>query len=875
MATITTNTTLDAASRTAAEAYTIQNGAVFTIDTHVRYHNGVSGLAGAAGLGSFTMTGASGGEVFVDATKVKMVAYNTGSGNVPAYNTSITQGGVTGVFLCAMSALNAAPTAVGAAMPSSGYIMFKSVSGGSFAAGALTGIGATVVGSQQAGFLEIVGCDAAGVTGGRAQKWKHRDQWFYPFNTSGNLITTSGSRGQQIQLPNFGGANRFYPGIWIETGVGTNQYEFWPAMLSGTGSGWSTSHLGTDARSKFVQCLAGGIIRIGSDGTNNIGDLPVSGCKVRIPNILLANCAASPTASDTVPNATLATRFDFTTTNAMQLDIEGWFGSWYLNTGQAYSVKLYRFAHFDGLTITECATALDLNDGGTGLYGGINTDAANFTLTSNFAGGTITDWKTGRSGTIGSADYGTNVQYCNDITFTRCHFQNRTFRTNAGGHPFYAAYCDGLTFIDCVNVGCSVYLLACTNTTLNNQKYADSYHTTSSATTPPVGAIQLVNGTLNTIIDGFSWYTSVANVHPDTAILYLSAAYGVKCRNIGTFASKLSAGSSNAMLYFCNDAGNSQNLKFQRIYFDLIATTFYNAVNSSKNVLIENCSTNVTVYKNLVSAALNQIVKNCNMAAIVPASTASIYGSEFYHHFTSSTAGRLGVKFSEPTAEYAPYITTSFTTSSTGTSGFNSSQGMALVNSGDYAIFEFPFRIKGIDSFQNSAPTVTTATNMTVEYQIDTGSGWNGTWKTFNASNLSGETVDEVAGFKFKLRFTASATSASNILTECYALTNSNATAQAIQYDLDTVTVTLDSNVSLSGAEVRIYDLDNNPAGSLGTEITGTESNGTSGYSFSTTGSNNIWIQIMKSGYKEYGLSYTTGSADVTLPIQLAADLDT
>jgi hypothetical protein len=203
----------------------------------------------------------------------------------------------------------------------------------------------------------------------------------------------------------------------------------------------------------------------------------------------------------------------------------------------------------------------------------------------------------------------------------------------------------------------------------------------------------------------------------------------VKARNIGTYGSPLSAGSSNAMLYFCNDAGNSQRLQFQRIYFNLIATTFYNAVNSTKGVLIENCEGNTSAYKALVSAALDQIVKNCGLLSIAPGSTASIYGSSFYHHFTSSTAGRLGLKFSEPTADYAPYVTTSFTTSSTGTSGFNSSQGLALINSGDYAIFEWPHTIVGIDSFQNSAPTVTTSTNMTTEYQIDTGSGWS-SWLT-------------------------------------------------------------------------------------------------------------------------------------------------
>ena len=863
MATISASTTLDAAARTAGEAFTIQNGAIFTINTHTRFH--ANAPASATGsLSSFTMTAASGGECFIDGQSVRMIAYSGGTGNVPAYNTSITQGGVTGVFLCAMSALNVAPTAVGAAMPATGFIMFKSVSNGPFVAGALTGIGATVVGSEVPGFLEIVMDDSATFTIGRAQKFKTRSQWFSPIDTSGNAVTCSGARNQQIQLPNFGGTNCFYPGVWIEDGVGSDRYEFWPACFAGTGSPWATANLGSDARSKFVQCLAGGIIRIGGDGTNNIGDLPASGCKIRIPNIICKSAATASRASDSVPNGTLATRPDFTTTNAGQIDIDGLIGHWQINLSQPYSAKIYNCATFDQMTIAECATAIDLSNGGNGNYT-IAGDTPAMVLTSNFAGGSIVDWKGGRSGTIASADYGWNVTYCNNITFTRCHFQNRTFRTNAGGHPFYAAYCNNLVFDNCVDVGCSVYFNVCTGTRINSLQYADSYNTTSSATTPPVGVVQLVYSR-DTIIDGFSWYTSVANIHPDTAILYLSFAVGVKARNIGTYASKLSAGSSNAMLYFCNDAGNSQNLEFKRIYFDLIATTFYNAVNSSKNVSIENCEGNVTSWKTLVSAALNQQVWNSGFSSIAPASTASIYGSIFYHHFTSTTAGRLGLTFNEPTTEFASYVTTNFTTSATGTSGFNSTQGLALINSGDYAIFEFPRWIKGIDNFQNSAPTVTTATNMLVEYQIDTGSGWNGTWKTFNATNLFAEVVDEVAGFKFKIKVSATATSASNLLTVCYCLTSSNSTAQAIQYPLDTFTLTLTGLQSGSDVVVR----------ATGTEtvLGAVDDNATSSWQYVYETPQNVDINIYKPGYIPHTTlkNYPLASSNASLPIVQVPD---
>ena len=325
-------------------------------------------------------------------------------------------------------------------------------------------------------------------------------------------------------------------------------------------------------------------------------------------------------------------------------------------------------------------------------------------------------------------------------------------------------------------------------------------------TNAPLGALVLTNSN-GVLIDGFSWYTATANQHPDTCIVYCSFTQNLKVRNIGTYASPLTAGSSNAMLYLCNDAGNSYNLQFKRCYLNLIATTFYNAVNSSKKVEIANCEGNTSAYKALVAGALDMEVKNCGLLGtgfgVVPASLLSIYGSMFAHIFTSSTAGRLQLLFNEPSAANAAYVTTNFTTSATGTSGFNSGGGVALINSGDSIICEFPWKIIGVDSFNNTAPTITTSTNMTLEFQINTGAGYGGTWLAFTAANLIAQTVDEVAGFYLKIRATANATSASNLLTRVSCITDSNATAQAIQYPLDVVPVSITVRDSATLAAVQ------------------------------------------------------------------------
>ncbi len=69
MATISTSQTFDSAARTAGEAFTIQSGAVFTIDSDTR--DGKNAAAARAGsMSSFTMTSATGGQVVIDGTKV-------------------------------------------------------------------------------------------------------------------------------------------------------------------------------------------------------------------------------------------------------------------------------------------------------------------------------------------------------------------------------------------------------------------------------------------------------------------------------------------------------------------------------------------------------------------------------------------------------------------------------------------------------------------------------------------------------------------------------------------------------------------------------------------------------------------------------------
>ena len=160
MATITTDTYADDAARTAGEAMTINSGAKWTIRTDTRTHAN----APASNTGSLGSVTVNEGEVIWDSRNIRWMPYNSGTGNVPAVGTTISRNGVFGYLLGVWASLTSAKTAVGAAMPATGFLKFREVTGGAFAAGALTGISASAVSPDVQGWMSIAHDAASNLT---------------------------------------------------------------------------------------------------------------------------------------------------------------------------------------------------------------------------------------------------------------------------------------------------------------------------------------------------------------------------------------------------------------------------------------------------------------------------------------------------------------------------------------------------------------------------------------------------------------------------------------------------------------------------------------------------------------------------------------
>ena len=940
MATVSTSTYLDSLTRTAGEAMTIDSGAVLTVRTDYRVSSG----APASNLGSLASITCTEGEFKWDSSAVRQVDFNTGSGNVPAIGTTITQGAVSGYLLGVWAGYNTAQTAVGDAMPTSGFIKFREVTGGTFAAGVLTGIGATATAADRQSWISLPHDAGANFTVPRLGKHTARGGRFF-------LADTTGVRGQTFQIPSDGSAAVLAPGLMIETGVGTDQYEFWPAL--NTTAGWTYVHVGnatgtTDVRQKFLKATAGGLMIMGEtwsvsatyasiaaqagtyaqvshtctytwvndvvevyyasghqletgqqtgldftsggataydgiytvtvldayrftvplsgsgaggavtsrpgvtvtftahgqnigesvycdftsgtgvDGTyeiyivgsnaytvkypsatvitsgnvsclhtlqitytahglavgqtiycdftsgaaTNDGVYPVkavaantininyphsaaittsnvtisrdigyvceAGRKTWIPSNILHEVATGARATNTIPNATIATRPEWTTTSAGALDLEYVYGTTgYLNSAQAYSMRLRNCVLPDSASITEVATALDIDGLYFGMLGGL--DVITLTLGNNYAGGTVANVKAHRGNTPGTSDHATSINYCYGTTFN--NFEAGIVQyARSSGLPMSVTYLQDVTFNNPRVLNGNLVITASQRININDIDYCERFngHGLAALTAVSVGA-----GSANITIDGetFGYGGIVPNQEP-YSFAYAIGAVNVKLRNVGSLASpiplKTWAPNLSQTVYVFQSGGSNANVKIQKVFIVGVRTAPFASVNSDKNMLYETCQFGNYVWSvkallGIAYADLNGTIKNC----YAPNSTtgqASVYGTHFADHFLGSGYGRFWLNCNEPTSD----TNTQFS-NVVGTALFNSSGGVIVRTINNQCYFTDNVFRKGHTGFNKTEVIMSggTLTNYNLHYQIDLGAAFSD-WKNLYYQRAGG-----------------------------------------------------------------------------------------------------------------------------------------
>lgn len=461
--TVTTTVNMDAlTSKGGADTYNV-NGGTITQDRHTRY-----GLNPSNSHGNINGSATLGGTIKFRSDKIRLIYFTNGTGNVPAYETVISQGSASGLLIGVHSALNSAPITPGSAMPSSGYLQVTQWNNIAYASGALTGIGADctadpVFGTfDRVGFMIVVGRDSTNTNVSRLNN--PTDD---PFNngvyTPFLVGITDGTRATAYQIPNNGDA-MYFGGVEVETAPSSGIYEWWPVTTSAM-TAYNLRTTGGASKQCWID-PANAQIRFGHDGTNSTGgQCPASGCIVRIPNMFLQSCTAgSPTTNSF---SAIGSRHYFYANGAGRYRMTGVSSAWRSNLMiNAYELYLKDSSFCQTMTITSNATAFEFDN--ICLSTPVDDGIANngLVLTNSLIGGTVENSVFGVGKIDGVNKSTSTVSGSSNVTFTDCKFLYSGMpntNTNAVGASIAANF----SFQSCYFVGKHSYS-QCTDVTAQN-----------------------------------------------------------------------------------------------------------------------------------------------------------------------------------------------------------------------------------------------------------------------------------------------------------------------------------------------------------------------------------------------------------------------
>ena len=703
----------------------------------------------AAVVGSISIDAATGGKLLDDGTTVWWVPYDASTGNVPALGTvgvadCTSVSGPTGEFLGVWTALGVAPTAAAAAMPAAGFVKFRSVSA-PFADNDVVTLpgGATITVNSatggQRGWLHLVHGEAETFSIPRLGEHEANGDWFY-------LGTATGASDEAFQ---------FYvadhcPAIQVETGSGTGIYEWW--IAAGTTRSGQTNRAATDARGKVFRNAATGVCTFGVRTGITFGSLLPAGARLRVPNIHYSSSNSTNWTLNTL-HATIGTRIDWNTFSAGAINLDKVSCNGYPSFNQPYSVVLTDCSAFQQILVSECATKPILTRCAVGIAVAADTNPIN--ITSCFSGVDVIDCVTLRY-EAETGDTGTTITDCDGVTVTGGKFM--TFGDNAAATLARGAGGTGaLTLTRVTNstvdgatvIGAALRIVSCINVTINDLVFCDRVENQATVTANAVSAIDIGSASADIVVDGYGGnFAGIANVHPYNALVAISASYDCTVKNIATKASPFDCGSANACAGIVAFNGNGSGNVLRRCYCQNARTGAVTDTNS------EVLYTLVDVWGDGADTGFVLNALNCNARGLrgtnPTTGAVSVYGTHFYDTFVSTTEGRMVFLGNEGTA-----LSGSKFQVTSGTAKFTATGQCKLTTVGDEVTWEMDYFWLGITALNNAVPTFsgTNSANHVIEFQYDTGSGWNGSWLTATGANLSGVgAITPATGIKLKVR---------------------------------------------------------------------------------------------------------------------------
>jgi hypothetical protein len=856
--------------KTGADRYYIDGG-ILTIDTDTRYC--LNSTPSTAAIDDLEMgVDYPMGECHILGDNVRLIPYDTGSGNVPAIGTTISQGGVSAELLGVWANLGTAPTTAGSSMPSSGFIKVKNKTGGNFSSGALTGIGATSNAADVTGWIEVVFFETGRIYIRPGPTFEIKGEWFYPIDTDGDLITTSGSRGQTVQLPS-SLDNCSYPGVFIEDSAGSDTYTFWP----NAGEMWSLTYLGTEQyRHRFVSISSHGLLQIGSDGSDDIGAMPSSGCKIRVPNIIFTSTNGTVGYdANSDPGGTYSNRPAINPSQGGIIDFDkAVFWALHPDLLSAASISITNCLIKDRIDIEECNSYFTMENCHI-VQPEAATNYPSGYIFANKYGGKIKDCSSYLAYSSGYADCAFWNQYNVGIEYENIWAQHIRNPPSSRYGALGTNNCRDLLIDGITVIGGNMEFSTCIDCIARNVVYAD--RTKGAVNSTAAGYACEIGSSTNCLIEYVTELPGCSDdIHPWSYWGYITSSYDSTIRFLGTPTTPL----THKRSYPIYQGGNCVNAKFQRCYFtgsDYILS----GTNTTKGMIIESCwgdyDTDIRNMNQAFDSVLRGIKGGAGTGSTNMYSTHNaVQGTHFIDTFVAADEGKIAIIFNQKTNAGPPCFSADSYEITDGAPYFGGNGTLYLQNSDDEIIYTWPWYIKGYTGFKNSNPYRGGAQtqNVDVQYKIDKndGNGFSTTWKDATGANLSAETgMDAADGFKLKVKFSVNNADYRTYLNRFWFFGATDATSmlEALTYPLISESVTINITGLKTGSEVRIY------RSSDGVELAGIESSGTSfAYEYLYEGSDvDVDIVIHALAYLPVRFdAITLSSSNQNLPIKQFVD---
>lgn len=772
--------------------------------------------------------------------------------------------GATGELLGIWSVIPGAPVAAAVAIPATGWIKFRSKVG-TFLDNetvALPG-GATIVVNSatggQRGWLHVVGEATNNVAVPRLGSHVTTGDWF-------ELGTTNGADDQVFAIPvldhipaiwvetavasdvyeiwlnggvRWGTSTQFistdargkYFGQWQE--INGNAVNATPTITTATTTGLVVgmpvnNHHNTVtapiADGSVITAIAPGVsftasknatstaatiirsptnaITIARRATNSCGFKPVTGLRVRVPNVF---CSTSDVGSWTGNQYWIgaSSRYELNATTAGTISADKSSILWNHNVSgaYAYSVTNCGISHSACFSLGNFATPMTFNDNGAGLEG-----LTAFSCISGFSlpfGGQIQRNRLARGVNGSIADRTATMTDCANFNISYNQWEHfggaaTTERAFGDNRMLEATRFTNSTFDNNTFIGGTLLVSTSVSCHARNNVFADRLNGTTTSTNP-LNAIVYQASCTDCTVEGLAIFAGLANVHPYSPLVsLLSSSQRIKVRNIGTYASPFPAGTANKC-FGAVTVTNVFDCEINRIYMDDTRSNLINGSNTCNSLVIDD------VFGGYASSCfenpLNTTMRGLR-ATTSSAGQSAVYGSHWIDQVDSTTSGRIQVQCNEPTVSSASQCAVT-----SGNPKFTSAGIVSMPTLGDQITWTMPYyAIKHTAFFASDlVVTSTNPANFSFEFQADTGSGFS-SWAAATIANLTAIGSWPAAnGVKIKVRATVTTAAFDNSLTQLRFLTISDTTSQQLQYPYQ-FTAAITASPIVAGSRVQIYN---------------------------------------------------------------------